>query len=270
MVYRLLEWFTAPVLLLQGRRVRRITPVLPQAQGVCSGLMSARPDGALTDDARASQAISKATCQAISTAPGTATRVALRVLIAGDSSAAGVGVADLADAMPGRFTRALAAHIGRAVQWRLCARTGLTAAGLHEHLDHDLAARPVFDVAVIVVGVNDVTARRSARHWLADLEALRARVRRDSPGCVLWWSGLPPMHLFPALPQPLRAYLGARARALDAQLARWVAADPTMHHLPIPALRGDGMMASDGFHPGPRGHTVWGELLARSVAAGWR
>jgi hypothetical protein len=35
-------------------------------------------------------------------------------------------------------------------------------------------------------------------------------------------SGLPPMHRFPALPQPLRWYIGSRARDFD----RALAADP--------------------------------------------
>jgi lysophospholipase L1-like esterase len=26
------------------------------------------------------------------------------------------------------------------------------------------------------------------------------------------------------------------------------------------------MMAGDGFHPGPEGHRIWGELLAEAVA----
>ncbi len=236
MHYRLLELSAAPLLMLQGRHVRRVTPVLPEAAGARVGLVGRG-------------------------AP------ALRVLIAGDSSAAGVGVALMGDAMAGQFTAALARELPWAVDWQLIARTGLSAAELLPLLESHLAGtRQAFDVAVLVVGVNDVTRRRSPRAWRNDLEALSACLKRAAPDALICWSGLPPMHLFAALPKPLRAYLGERARVLDKVMAGWVKRDRLMRHLPIPALRGDGMMASDGFHPGPQGHRVWGELLAQTVA----
>ena len=232
----LFELALAPLLMLQGRRVRRITPLLPEAAGPREGVAGRGGP-------------------------------ALRVLIAGDSSAAGVGVRCLQDAMAGLFPALLAARLNRAVSWRLVARTGLTASGLLATLRAEWSAdAPAFDVAVIVVGVNDVTARRSVGGWLSDLQALRGLLAGAAPAARIVWSGLPPMHRFPVLPDPLRTYLGARARRLDTALARWVAADPAMCHLPIPDLEGEGLMASDGFHPGPQGHRLWGGLLAQAVA----
>ncbi|MBP8307385.1 MAG: SGNH/GDSL hydrolase family protein [Burkholderiaceae bacterium] len=233
------ETTCAPLLMLQGRHVRRVTPQLPEAQGDRAGLAG------------------------IGAGCGTRT---VRLLIAGDSSAAGVGVSRVGDAMAGVFPEALAARLACAVCWQLVARTGLTAAGVLELIEREPGLDRGFDAAVVVVGVNDVTGRHSRARWLADLDALRARLRTFAPRATLHWSGLPPMHRFPALPNPLRAYLGARARLLDTELARWVARDATMRHLPIPALSGEGMMATDGFHPGPRGHRLWGELLAGAVA----
>ena len=146
---------------------------------------------------------------------------------------------------------------------RVIAANGLDARGLLPRL----ADTPDgLDLALVAIGVNDATGRRAPVRWLQDLAALRDRLRAGSPGVRLLWSGLPPMHAFPALPRPLRDYLGARARRLDAALAVWVAGDPTMAHLPLPDLRGDGMMASDGFHPGPAGHRRWSELLAPFAA----
>jgi hypothetical protein len=64
-----------------------------------------------------------------------------------------------------------------------------------------------------------VTARRSLTQWqlqqgqFIDLLQTRFRARQ----IVL--SGLPPMHRFPALPQPLRWYVGSRACDFDRALA---------------------------------------------------
>jgi lysophospholipase L1-like esterase len=235
----------APLLMLQGRRVRRVTPVLPEASGERVGLAGSA--GAADEAAEEGGD-------------------PLRLLIVGDSSAAGVGVERLSNAMAGVLPAALAARLARPVHWRLLAQTGLTAAGVLELVLREPRRPQGYDAAVVVVGVNDATARRSRARWLADLEALRVALRALAPRASLHWSGLPPMHRFPALPSPLRAYLGARAAQLDHELARWVARDRSMHHLPIPVLSGEGMMASDGFHPGPEGHRIWGELLAEAVA----
>ena len=50
--------------------------------------------------------------------------------------------------------------------------------------------------------------------------------------CVVL-SGLPPMHAFPALPQPLRTYIGSRAKRLDAVLARLMAGAADGFHFPL-------------------------------------
>jgi lysophospholipase L1-like esterase len=239
------ELALAPVLLMQGRRVRRRTPVLPEAIGPREGWIGV--DGG-------------AGCAPTAPAP-------LRLLIAGDSAVAGVGVDRLDQAMAIHFATGLAGRLARPVRWRVHARTGLDARGLRALLE----AEPVepADLVLVAIGVNDVTGRTARLRWLADLAALRERLLADSPEAHLLWAGLPPMQSFDALPRPLNAYLGARARQLDAALARWAATDPRMNHLPVPLAPGDGMMATDGFHPGPRGHQHWGEQLAQAAGAAW-
>lgn len=222
----------APLLVAQGAWVRRVTPKLPEAEGPREGR---RGDGA-----------------------------SLRLLIAGDSSAAGVGADHQDRALAGRLADALARR-GRAVHWRLVARTGVDARELAGLLDECPPGE--FDVALLVVGVNDVTGRRSASAWRRDLDALRARLAAGAPGAPVVASGLPPMHRFPALPQPLRAYLGARARAFDAALAHWAAETPRTVHRPLPDMTDPAMAASDGFHPGPGAYAAWGMDLAPVIDA---
>jgi lysophospholipase L1-like esterase len=227
----------APLLVAQGLWVRRVTPVLPEAEGPRTG-ECAPPGGAPS----------------------------LRLLILGDSSAAGVGARHQAEALAGRLPAALAARTGTAVRWRLVARTGATARELPALLDEH---GPVdFDIALIVVGVNDVTGLRSQRAWLADLDALAARLRAHAPRARLVASGLPPMHRFPALPQPLRAFLGGRATAFDRALARWARGQPDAIHVPIPDMDDPALAASDGFHPGPGAYALWAEALADAMPDG--
>lgn len=121
------------------------------------------------------------------------------------------------------------------------------------------------DVALISSGVNDVTGGTRSRdfvtHQLCLIELLRSRF--DVRLVVL--TGLPPMHVFPALPQPLRWCLGARAIAFTRLLESVVATDADCE-LVTPQLPLDiAYMATDGFHPGPLAYVRWGREAAEVI-----
>ncbi len=237
----------APLLLAQGVYVRRVTPRLPEAAGAREG------ERALGGAAATPAAM-----------PGTAGDVTLRVLITGDSSAAGVGAAHQDEALPGQLVGALAGRGGAGrLRWQVIARTGIDTRALLEMLR---AQEPApFDVAVISIGVNDVTGRRGVGAWLADLERVEARLRAVAPHSALIFSGMPPMHRFPALPQPLRAYLGGRAHDFDAALRAWVGPRKHARYAGIPDSDDLSLVASDGFHPGPGAYRVWSEQIAIEI-----
>ena len=65
----------------------------------------------------------------------------LRLLVAGDSSAAGVGVARQEQAVVGHLVRTLHRATGRPIAWALRARTGLTTRGVHALLVERAAVR---------------------------------------------------------------------------------------------------------------------------------
>jgi lysophospholipase L1-like esterase len=229
----------APLLLWQGRRVRRDTPKLPEADGPRRMTVGADRPGR-----------------------------PLRLLIVGDSSAAGVGAAVQDEALAGRLAERVAPRIARPLEWALLARSGIATREALELLDGATVER--FDVAVVALGVNDVTAMRPVARWLGDVARLTARLRERHRVRRVLWSGLPPMHRFPALPQPLRGVMGLHARALDAALGRWcasrpVGALPRATHVPLPEMSDPSLVASDGFHPGPGAYRVWADALAPHV-----
>jgi lysophospholipase L1-like esterase len=234
----------APLLLWQGRRVRRDTLKLPEAVGVRSGAMGVDRPGR-----------------------------PLRLLIVGDSSAAGVGAATQDEALAGCLRLRLDATLMRPLHWKLVARTGTTTAEALALIDAEPAE--VFDIAVVALGVNDVTALRTASRWLADVQRVNERLFERHRLRRVLWSGLPPMHRFPALPQPLRGVIGLHARGLDAALARWCAARPgglrpRVTHVPMPVmgdppLASSDLVASDGFHPGPGAYSVWADALVPHI-----
>lgn len=217
----------SPVLLAQAVQVRRRALVLPEAAGPRSGVAGQGP--------------------------------VLRLMIAGDSSAAGVGVAHQDQALAGQLVAALARDF--TVEWRLIARTGATTAQTLA----TLRAQPLdpVDVAVTALGVNDVLRQVPLRRWAADQTAL-AELLTGAGARVVLRSGLPPMQRFPLLPRPLRDVLGAQAAAMDAVLA--AAGTAHLRHLPFdPARLDPAMMAEDGFHPGAPIYAAWGAEAAATL-----
>ncbi len=77
------------------------------------------------------------------------------MLIAGDSSAAGVGAETQLAALSGQLAARLSQH--HALGWRLEAATGATTR----------STLAWFDAAVIALGINDVTRAMPVRVWEA-------------------------------------------------------------------------------------------------------
>lgn len=220
-----------PLLLAQGLYTRRVTPKLPEAAGDRHGAEGQGP--------------------------------ALRLLIVGDSAAAGVGAAHQEEALAGQIVARLAtAHT---VNWRLVAQTGLTTAEVLERLRQH-AAEPT-DIAVVSVGVNDVTSRLHTGAWRAQLQALASELTERHRARQIIFAPVPPMHLFPALPQPLRWYLGSRAKAFNRELADWTGTQAGCELLDMQLPLDPDLMALDGFHPGPTLYRIWAEHVARSILA---
>jgi len=227
----------APLLVWQGARVRRGALRLPEAEGPREGVA------------------------------GTG-RVRLRVLIVGDSSAAGVGAQTQSQALAGRLSEALSQRLGGAVVWQLMAHTGDTTRDALIAVES--AALHPADVMVTALGVNDVVSQVPVQRWLQQLDELdRIAVERAGVRQIVH-SGVPPMHAFPLLPNPLRWVLGRDARRYNQALAGWIKRWPERWWLPVPfqneIVSDSVLMADDGFHPGPALYALWAEQLAGMIA----
>jgi lysophospholipase L1-like esterase len=218
-----------PLAAVQGVRVRRTTPRLPGAAGPTNGIV-----------------------------PGGGSPI--RVLVIGESTAAGVGADNHDQALAGHFASAIARNSGRTVCWRARGLIGATAAVARERLVAD-NAEPV-DVVVIVLGINDVLCRTKPSRWVRDVQALLDAVRKEIGDAPVLLAGVPPVGRMPALPQPLRFLLGLRAEALDQGLVRVTRQLPSVTHVPLRLPNGEDYFCRDRFHPSPHGYQEWGELLA--------
>jgi lysophospholipase L1-like esterase len=106
------------------------------------------------------------------------------------------------------------------------------------------------DIAVVLVGVNDVLKMTPRRAWRASIDqlvdALQTHVR---PSGQIVLAGLPNLWRFRAFPQPLRAVLGWHGRALDRELRHIAKVRPAVMYVAMPPVSWPQMFAQDGFHP---------------------
>jgi lysophospholipase L1-like esterase len=188
----------------------------------------------------------------------------MRVLVVGDSSAAGVGIPTQDQALAQPLARALADRLQGAVAWQLVAQSGLDTPGARALLARTQVAPA--QVAVTVLGVNDVTAQRSAGSFVTHQAQLWSDLRER---CAARWGvvcGLPPMDRLTAMPQPLRWYLGRYASGLDAAVREWSRRED-LGYCGLRWTDDPRFLASDGFHPGPALYPEWAQRLADLIAA---
>lgn len=217
------------VLALQGRHVQRTMVRLPEALG---------PEGTFGEGDP------------------------WRLVVIGDSVAAGVGVEHHGISLAGRLAEELA--VGRSVLRTVIAQSGLDAGEVRALV----AGRPELaaaDGVVISVGVNDIKHLHSTRRWRRELDALLATVTSEAPDAIVVLIGIAPMEKLVILPRVLRTPLGQRSRRLD-RVGRLVAARyPTVHRAEIDAERFEAYpepFAVDGLHPSEATYAAFAEEIA--------
>lgn len=229
----LLFWLSGllllPMLAWQGKRARRDTPRLPEASGAGAGQWG---EG----------------------------EPALRVLVIGESTAAGVGVSDHAEGLAAQLALALHRAQQLTIGWQTFGRNGARLAEVTDAVSgqHFLPA----DIVLISMGVNDTTGFTRLGQYRDRLQRLRLALQPRFPSPLVLLS-VPPMHRFTALPQPLRLMMGWRARQVD-QVKRDLAArhPQAFRYLAYPVMTDTALLASDGYHPGPRGYSAMAAAIA--------
>lgn len=191
----------------------------------------------------------------------------LELATLGDSAMAGVGVSAVEDALPWQLARRLADATGRSVHVTGYARSGARTRDVLERQIPSLSPTP--DVAVLVVGTNDVThltapsrLRRSSREIFDAFERI---------GAPLVMSGLPEFRAMRLLPHPLMEAALAYGALVGAVQQRAAATRPSVHLVDVAGavghefVRDAGTMSADSFHPSPAGYGRIADALLPAV-----
>lgn len=196
----------------------------------------------------------------------------VRFAVLGDSAAAGLGVDEAAE-LPGvLLAKAVAEEAGRSVRLTTYAISGATTPDLAGQVDLALADPP--DIALVIIGVNDISERLSMRESARLLGVQLARLR--TAGAAVVMGTCPDLGAIRPIAQPLRRLAGmwslmlARAQRRAVLLAD--CAPVALAELLSPEFfaRPDDLFSADRFHPNAAGYEAAVAVLLAPlcVAAG--
>ena len=231
----LLFWGLFPILLPQALYVRKTAPRFGAAAGPVTGSVgSGKP---------------------------------VRLIAIGDSIVAGVGAETLDGALVGQTAKSLAHALDARVEWQAIGKVGLNSAKVLDQLVPCLP-RESANFMIVSVGVNDITSLTTVPAWRRNLHALLASLVEHSPGATIAVAGIPPLHGFPLLPEPLRAVTGLRGRSFDNVGQRVVRQFASVVHVPVDFDPDPAQFAADGYHPSPESYREFGAAMSESLLAG--
>ncbi|WUH97515.1 SGNH/GDSL hydrolase family protein [Spirillospora sp. NBC_00431] len=193
----------------------------------------------------------------------------LSLVMIGDSTAAGLGVHTPEETPAALLATGLSAIADRPVRLTNVARSGARSPSLRGQVDRALQTRP--DIAVIMIGANDVTGRippaDSVRHLADAVERLRSAGSHVVVGTCpdlgsvkplrppLKWIARRASRQLAAAQTIAAVERGARSISLGDLLGREFAADPLS------------MFSEDRYHPSARGYAAASAAVLPSIAA---
>jgi lysophospholipase L1-like esterase len=190
---------------------------------------------------------------------------AKKLLAVGDSIIAGVGASTLSRALVGQTATALADSQDCQVEWQALGVSGYNSAKILKQLIPQLPSDAV-DYIIVSVGVNDITGLTPLFKWRRNYARLLDELRAHSPNARIAVTGMPPLHGFPLLPQPLRAVFGMRSRSFE-HLARQIVAErPNVEHVPVDFNPDPEQFAGDGYHPSEESYQIFGRSMAEGLS----
>jgi lysophospholipase L1-like esterase len=191
----------------------------------------------------------------------------VRLVVLGDSTAAGVGVSRTQDTIGAQVAMRLSTS-GYSVKLSGVAISGSRAGDLSPQVGRALVMTERPDIALIIIGGNDATHLTPLDEVGRDLEDAVRRLRNAGIGVVV--ATCPEMGA-PNFPRPLRKLVSWRGRGVAARSERaatragGLTVDLAREAGPIFRRDPQRLHASDEFHPSAAGYRVWADAIVPVV-----
>lgn len=220
----------APFLYLQGQRVRRRVGRLPDAAGATVGLYGEHAE-------------------------------TLNLLAIGESTVAGVGAPNHADALGGQMAKFLSLELDKSIRWHVLGESGITVGETLERLVPRLPDVPM-DYIVVALGGNDTFKVSSPNRWLGGMTQLIEILQSKYPNATILLANTPRVIDFRALTPALKFVLW-RVSKLHHENAKNIVRERENVFYYDEAGEVEDDFFSDGIHPSAHGYALWAEAMVK-------
>ena len=226
---QILQTLLLPILLFQGWKLRKNSIELPEATGDRQGTI------------------------------GKGRKLGLIFL--GDSSACGVGVSHLNNSLSGELLKIVSQKYS--FDWKVFAKSKLMTSELTNLISKEEERN--FDIAIVCIGMNDITDGKSVEVWMRDILNLRKIITDKYNVSKIVFSGIPPVRKLSQVPHPLLYILSLKAYIFGNALKDFCAQNKECFFIDIDLPVSSQTMAIDGFHPNEVFYRAWAERISKSI-----
>lgn len=187
----------------------------------------------------------------------------LNMLAIGESTVAGVGAANHAEALAGQLAKFLSQKKGRAVRWHAVGESGITIRGAIDKLIPQVPDATM-DYIFIALGGNDIFKLSTPNKWQRDYPELIGKLRAANPNATIMLANVPRVDTSTTIPNPLKFFLWQLSKTHRATTREFVANMPGVYYYEslgpiIPEF------FADGIHPSPFGYSLWAENMIEQL-----
>ncbi|MBI2144938.1 SGNH/GDSL hydrolase family protein [Candidatus Woesearchaeota archaeon] len=185
-------------------------------------------------------------------------RKTLKILIAGDSLAAGVGASSFGKSLAGRIATTLAKH-------HTVILTNVAVSGSRMK-DLTAAPRQKQDIAIIVASSNDLYHFTSTRQFESDVtKALRLYSKHAKRVILVGPGNIGGATAIPLLLKPFYNIMRPRYAAIMKKASAKCKNTSFANPLDFSIKPYGKTEAEDGFHPNDNGHRYWADIIVKSI-----
>jgi lysophospholipase L1-like esterase len=184
------------------------------------------------------------------------------VLLLGESTVAGVGASAAAHTLAGNFARML----GDSYQIETIGKKGLRVKDAFSLYQLQKKSRTTTSEGVILfLGANDCFLLTSPQEFKQELRSLIQQIQVETNANWIYLAAIPPVHLFPAFSEQMRAFLSKQRAYLQREMEDIAANDPKVIYHAIPMDLQPEFFSADGVHPSDLGYQKIAELAIEKM-----
>ena len=178
-----------------------------------------------------------------------------RFLAVGDSSCAGVGVAETIQTIAPHLARQAHQRLKKTVSWTMSGHNSAVAGEIRDIVVPNIE-RQDFTHIFIMIGTNDIKNWHTGPRWKKEFGGLLYALRARFPDARIYWHQAIDLNRVPRLPQPLATIMNWRRGLFNRKGAQLCLERGAIAIPPLQDVQPEGY-CEDGFHANSDGYEAW-------------